>query len=71
MHWIPEAKVGDKFRWMSSGVICRITAFKDNGIQMEFIYETGKNKGQWGYTLLPQDVELLTVLDELAEIEPD
>ena len=68
MNWIPGAKVGDRFRWRRDGTICRIIRIKDNDIQINFIYETGPLKGQWGYTLLPQDVELLTILDELAEI---
>jgi len=68
MNWIPNAKVGDKFRWLHDGTICKIIAFKDNDIQVDFTYETGPRAGSYGYTLLPQDIELLTVLDELADI---
>lgn len=64
MNWIPDAKVGDKFRWNRTGEICTITGFKDHGVQVHYQYEDGR----WGYTLLPQDIELLTVLDELADI---
>ena len=68
MSWIPDAKVGDRFRWVGDGTICRITAFRDNDIQINFVYETGPRQGSRGYTLLPQDIELVTVLDELAWI---
>jgi len=66
MNWIPDAKVGDRFRWRGSDIICRITRIKD--IAVYFDYEVGPRSGSWGYTSLPQDIELLTVLDDLAEI---
>jgi len=68
MNWLGDAKVGDRFRWRHDGTICRIIAIKDHGIQIDFVYETGDQKGQQGYTLLPQDVEILTILDDLAQI---
>jgi hypothetical protein len=68
MNWLPNAKIGDHFRWIATGVVCRIDRFKDNDIQVDFTYMTGPHKGSFGYTILPQDVELLTVLDMLADI---
>jgi len=68
MNWIPNAKVGDKFRWLHDGTICKIIAFRDNTAQVNFSYETGPHAGGHGYTLLPADIELLTILDELAGI---
>ncbi len=69
MSWLVDPKIGDRFRWRQTGVICKIITIKDNGVQLNFVYETGPNKGQWGYTLQPQEIEALTVLDELALIE--
>ena len=66
MNWIPDAVVGDRFRWLDNDVICRITGFRDANIDVHFIYESGPFKGQHGYTSLPQDIELLTLLDLIA-----
>lgn len=66
MNWIPEAKVGDKFRWDIDRVICKITRFK--GIDVYYTIESGPRKGSWAWTTLPQNIELLTILDELAKI---
>ena len=62
MNWLVGAKIGDRFRWRSTGEICTITGFKDIDVYFEY------DDGRWGYTTLPQDVELVTVLDELAEL---
>jgi hypothetical protein len=63
VNWIPDAVIGDRFRWLDSGVICRITRFRDADIEVHFVYESGPQKGQPGYTIMPQDIEMLTVLD--------
>lgn len=70
MNWLGDVKVGGKFRWLHNGVVCRVVGVKDHGIQIDFVYETGDQKGQQGYTLLPQDVEPYGVLDQLADIDP-
>jgi hypothetical protein len=65
--YLHDPKPGDKFRW-ADGVICRIIGVRDYGIQICFVYESGPRKGQWGYTLQPQDIEPYGVLDELANL---
>ena len=65
-NWMPDSKVGDYFRWDRDGEICRITRFEDAEMDVYFVHVTGPRKGQHGYTTLPQDVELLTVLDLIA-----
>lgn len=67
MNWIPEAKVGDRFRWCDSRMICKITRIED--IDIYYIYETGVRKGWWALTTLPQDIVMVTILDDLANIE--
>jgi len=73
-NWLPTAEVGDVFRWRSvrmHNAMCQITEFRDNDCQIEFVYITGPSKGRHGYTLLPQDVELVSVIDLLAAlVEP-
>jgi len=59
MNYLPDPKIGDKFRWLHDGSICRITAVKDNDIQINFVYETGPKMGNFGYTLQPQAIEKL------------
>ena len=70
MNWLLDPKIGDRFRWGHDGSICRITAVKDNGVQLDFVYETGPQKWRRGYTLQPQDIESYGVLDQLADISP-
>jgi len=68
MSWLVEAKPGDRFRWVNSNVICRIVKADPTDIRIEFVYENGPHKGQWGYTEMPQGVELVNILDDLANI---
>ena len=64
--WLKGAEVGDKFRWTHDGAVCLITGI--DGFNIEFSYLTGSRKGECCWTSLPQKVEILTVLDELADI---
>ena len=49
-------------------MICRITGLYDGDIEVHFVYESGPSKGSRGYTLLPQNVEIYGILDQLADI---
>lgn len=66
MNWLVNAKPGDRFRWNRTGDVCKIVEIYD--LEVRFVYLDGPREGQFGYTTLPQDVTLLTVLDDLAEI---
>lgn len=65
-NWIPSSRVGDYFKWDHDGTVCRITSLRDADLDVHFVRVTGPRKGQYGYTTLPQDIELLTVLDVIA-----
>ena len=72
--WLEGSKVGDKFKWVKPDPLelsgfCEITAIRDGGIHVDFTFVSGPRKGECAYTILPQDVELVTALDELAAIE--
>ncbi len=69
MNWLPTAKVGDRFRWRGDGTVCRITEIDECDIY--FMRETGDWAGQRGYTTVPQDVELLSAVDQLGNLARD
>lgn len=67
MNWLVGAEVGDVFRWLRDGTMCRITEFRDD--EVRFVYVNGRLTGRWGYTLLPQDVQLASAVERLADLE--
>lgn len=69
MNYLPTAKVGDRFRWQRDGVVCRITEIRD--LDIHFVRETGDWAGRYGYTTVPQDIELLSAVDLLGNLARD
>lgn len=66
MNWLPNIKVGDKFRWLHDGEVCQVTWLDD--IDVGFVRVSGERVGSHGYTTLPQDIEPYGVLEQMAEI---
>lgn len=69
LYYFANASVGDIFRWTRSGELCKITGFKDDQVHFHYLDAVGRDTGRWGYTIVPQDVELvdpITLLGWLA-----
>jgi len=65
MNWMADYEAGDVFRWCRErDDLCRITHIRDD--EINFVHITGPHKGMPGYTLPPQDVELVSAVELLG-----
>lgn len=66
MNFLPNAKVGDVLRWRRDGKLCKIIGQKDCDIYFHWLDERGRDTGKWGYTTVPQDVEIVDAITLLG-----
>ena len=66
MNWLPDARVGDVFRWRGDSKLYKIIGEKDCDIYFHHLDEKGRDIGKWGYTTLPQDVEIVDAITLLG-----
>ena len=49
-----DLDVGDRFRWKGQNTVYRVVELKDYGVQVNWVVDSGPDKGRWGYTFIDQ-----------------